>query len=74
VPAAGIPWFACIFGRDSLITSLQTLMLNPQIAVGTLRFLAKHQGQKADPRRDEEPGKILHEMRKGEMARTEEIL
>ena len=73
VPAAGIPWFACIFGRDSLITALQTLMLNPHIAVGTLRFLAKHQGQKADPWRDEEPGKIIHEMRKGEMARLEEI-
>ena len=73
VPAAGVPWFACIFGRDSLITSLQTLMLNPQIAVGTLRFLAKHQGRKVDPWRDEEPGKILHEMRKGELARLGEI-
>ncbi len=73
VPTAGIPWFACIFGRDSLITSLQTLMLNPQIAVSTLRFLAKHQGTKVDPWRDEEPGKILHEMRKGEMATTGEI-
>ncbi len=73
VPAAGIPWFACIFGRDSLITSLQTLMLNPQIAVSTLRFLAKHQGTKVDPWRDEEPGRILHEMRKGEMARVGEL-
>ncbi|MEE8174610.1 MAG: glycogen debranching N-terminal domain-containing protein [Dehalococcoidia bacterium] len=73
VPTAGIPWFACIFGRDSLITSFQTLMLNPEIAVATLRFLARHQGQKVDPWRDEEPGKILHEMRKGELARLGEI-
>jgi len=73
VPASGIPWFACIFGRDSLITSLQTLMLNPQIAVATLRFLAKHQGKQVDPWREEEPGKILHEMRKGELARLGEI-
>jgi len=73
VPAAGIPWFACVFGRDSLITSLQTLMLNPQIAVGTLRFLAKHQGTKVDPWHDEEPGKIVHEIRKGELANLDEI-
>jgi len=73
VPTAGIPWFACVFGRDSLITSLQTLMLNPQIAVGTLRFLAKHQGTKVDPWRDEEPGKIVHEIRKGELANLNEI-
>lgn len=73
VPTAGIPWFACIFGRDSLITSLQTLMLNPQIAVSTLRFLAKHQGTKVDPWRDEEPGKIVHEIRKGELANLKEI-
>ena len=73
VPAAGIPWYACIFGRDSLITSFQTLMLNPQIAVATLRFLAKHQGQKVEPWRDEEPGRVLHEMRKGELARLGEI-
>ena len=73
VPSAGTPWFACIFGRDSLITSLQTLMLNPQIAVATLRFLARHQGTKVDPWRDEEPGKIPHEMRKGEVAKLGEI-
>jgi len=73
VPAAGIPWFACVFGRDSLITSLQTLMLNPQIATGTLRFLAKHQGTKVDPWHDEEPGKIMHEIRKGELAKLGEI-
>jgi glycogen debranching enzyme len=73
VPIAGIPWYACVFGRDSLVTSLQTLMLNPQIAVGTLRFLAKHQGTKVDPWHDEEPGKIVHEIRKGEMAKLNEI-
>jgi len=73
VPTAGIPWFACVFGRDSLITSLQTLMLNPQIAAGTLRFLAKHQGTKVDPWHDEEPGKIVHEIRKGELANLNEI-
>ncbi|GAI77472.1 unnamed protein product, partial [marine sediment metagenome] len=73
VPTAGIPWFACVFGRDSLITSLQTLMLNPQIATGTLRFLAKCQGTKVDPWYDEEPGKIVHEIRKGEMAKSGEI-
>jgi glycogen debranching enzyme len=73
VPVAGIPWFACVFGRDSLITSIQTLMLNPQIATATLRFLARHQGNKVDPWRDEEPGKIVHEIRKGEMVRLEEI-
>ena len=72
VPAAGIPWFACVFGRDSLITSLQTLMLNPHIALSTLRFLAAHQGTKDDPWRDEQPGKIIHEIRRGETARAGE--
>ncbi|MBT3363539.1 MAG: amylo-alpha-1,6-glucosidase [Chloroflexi bacterium] len=73
VPAAGIPWFDCILGRDSLITSLQTLMLNPQIAVNTLRYLAKHQGSKVDPLHEEEPGKIMEEIRQGELANLEEI-
>jgi len=73
VPIAGIPWFACVFGRDSLVTSLQTLMLNPQIAIGTLHFLAEHQGTKVNPWHDEEPGKIVHEIRKGEMANLNEI-
>ena len=68
-PSAGIPWYACPFGRDSIITALQTLTLNPQIAVGTLRVLARYQGTKDDPWREEQPGKILHEMRMGEMAR-----
>ncbi len=73
VPAAGIPWFSCIFGRDSLITSLQTLMLNPEFAKTTLRLLARHQGSKVDNWRDEEPGKIVHEMRKGELANLKQI-
>ena len=68
-PSAGIPWYACPFGRDSLVTALQTLCLNPLIAVGTLRTLARYQGQREDPWREEQPGKILHEMRFGEMVR-----
>jgi glycogen debranching enzyme len=68
-PSAGIPWYACPFGRDSLITSLQTLAFNPLIAVGTLHTLARYQGTREDPRREEEPGKILHELRHGEMVR-----
>jgi glycogen debranching enzyme len=67
-PMAGIPWFSAPFGRDALITSIQTLMLNPEIARGTLRYLAQHQGEKVDPAREEEPGKILHEARYGELA------
>ena len=73
LPVAGVPWFAVPFGRDSLITALQTLCLNPEIAYGTLRFLAQHQGKAIDPWRDEEPGKILHEIRSGEMAALGEV-
>jgi glycogen debranching enzyme len=72
-PAAGIPWYSVPFGRDSLITGLQTLAFNPAIAEGTLRYLAMHQGTRLDPWRDEEPGKILHELRSGEMAALNEI-
>ncbi len=64
---AGVPWYAVPFGRDGIITALQTLMLDPDLAVGTLRFLAAHQGRALDPSRDEEPGKIMHEMRAGEL-------
>ena len=67
-PTAGLPWFAVPFGRDALITAVQTLALNPDLAVGSLRFLAQHQGTKVDPGREEEPGKIPHELRSGEMA------
>ncbi len=67
--AAGIPWFATLFGRDSLITAFQTLAYNPTIAEQTLRLLASYQGKKVDEWRDEAPGKILHELRFGELAR-----
>jgi glycogen debranching enzyme len=65
--AAGIPWFATTFGRDSLIASYQTLLLDPQLARDTLRVLARYQGTEYNDWRDEEPGKILHEYRQGEM-------
>jgi glycogen debranching enzyme len=68
LPSAGIPWFSVPFGRDSLITALQTLSLQPEIARASLVFLAEHQGQKVNNFRDEEPGKILHEIRLGELA------
>ena len=71
--AAGVPWYSTLFGRDSLITASQTLMLNPQIAKETLTLLALYQGKVEDEWREEEPGKILHELRQGEMARCQEI-
>ncbi len=71
--SAGVPWFSTLFGRDSLITASQTLMLNPQIAKETLILLALYQGKTDDDWREEEPGKILHELRLGEMARCQEI-
>lgn len=71
--AAGIPWFAALFGRDLMITSLQTLPFDPDIARRALKLLARYQGTRVDPWRDEEPGKILHELRLGEMARLDEI-
>jgi len=70
VPAAGIPWFVAPFGRDSCITALEALMLTPRFAVGALRALAAHQGTAVNPARDEEPGKILHEIRVGELSRA----
>jgi glycogen debranching enzyme len=71
--SAGVPWFSTLFGRDSIITASQTLMLNPQIAKETLILLAEYQGQTENIWREEEPGKILHELRLGEMARCQEI-
>jgi len=71
--SAGVPWFSTLFGRDSIITSAQCLMLNPQIAKETLLLLAAYQGKTLDDWREEEPGKILHELRLGEMARCQEI-
>jgi len=68
--SAGIPWFAVPFGRDGIIVAMQMLMVNPQVAVGTLRYLASHQGAHSDPTRDEDPGKIMHEMRSGEAVTT----
>ena len=73
VIAAGIPWFATMFGRDSLIAAYQSLFLNPQLAVETLRVLARYQGTEKNDWRDEEPGKILHEYREGEMTRAGEM-
>jgi glycogen debranching enzyme len=68
VMAAGIPWYVAVFGRDALISSHQMLMVNPQPARDALSLLAHYQGQREDPWRDEEPGKILHEIRRGELA------
>jgi glycogen debranching enzyme len=71
--AAGVPWFVALFGRDSIITAMQTLAIDPRIAEETLRLLARYQGTTVDPAREEEPGKILHELRVGEMARLREV-
>jgi glycogen debranching enzyme len=73
LPAAGIPWYVAPFGRDSIITALQSLIVNPEIARGTLRVLARLQANADDPFRDAEPGKILHELRTGELARLHQI-
>ncbi|MGI9104015.1 MAG: amylo-alpha-1,6-glucosidase [Terriglobales bacterium] len=73
VVAAGIPWFATMFGRDSIIAAYQSLSLNPVLAVETLRTLAHYQGREVNDWRDEQPGKILHEYRTGEMTRNGEM-
>jgi glycogen debranching enzyme len=73
VPAAGVPWFVALFGRDSLIVSLQNAMVDPHFARGTLEVLAKHQASERDDYRDAEPGKIMHELRRGELAHFKSI-
>ena len=72
LPAAGLPWFMAMFGRDSLITSYQALPFTPELSRTTLTMLASYQGVTRDDFRDEEPGKILHELRWGEMTAFEE--
>jgi glycogen debranching enzyme len=72
LPAAGLPWFMTLFGRDTLITSLQTLWVGPRLARGALHLLGALQGTRVDEFRDEEPGKILHEVRSGELTRLGE--
>jgi glycogen debranching enzyme len=72
LPAAGLPWFMAVFGRDSLLTSFQAMPYAPELAAATLRALALFQGRIDDPFREEEPGKILHEVRLGEMTAFEE--
>ncbi|MGM9474593.1 amylo-alpha-1,6-glucosidase [Pseudarthrobacter sp. YS3] len=72
VAAAGAPWFMALFGRDSLLSSLMSLLLDPSLALGTLQTLADHQGKEVNPATEEEPGRILHEVRLGNT--TESVL
>jgi glycogen debranching enzyme len=72
MPAAGLPWFMTVFGRDSLLTSFQALPFTPELAETTLRVLARYQATELDDFRDAEPGKILHEIRFGELTHFDE--
>src|ERR687886_150875 len=71
--AAGVPWYVALFGRDSLVTALEMAAFEPEVGANTLRVLASHQGTQVDDWRDEQPGKILHELRVDELANLDEI-
>jgi glycogen debranching enzyme len=73
IPAAGVPWFVAVFGRDSLIVSLQNMIVYPDFARGVLKVLGQLQASEADEYRDAQPGKILHEIRVGELAARKKI-
>ena len=73
IPAAGVPWFVAVFGRDSLIVSLQNMIVYPDFARGTLDILGKLQAREIDDFRDAQPGKILHELRVGELAERKRV-
>ncbi len=73
IPAAGVPWFVTVFGRDSLIVSLQNMMVHPGFALGALKKLAELQATAIDDERDAQPGKIAHEIRYGELAHFHRI-